>query len=124
MAEGFARHLASERVVVQSAGIEVHGQNERAVVAMDELGIDITPQASTQLTDAMLDEADLVVTVCGHADEQCPLLPPQTRKLHWPLEDPARATGTDDEIMAEFRRIRDEIRERVTELMELVSHGE
>ena len=123
MAEGFARAMAEEGIGVQSAGIEAHGQNPRAIAAMAELGIDITAQASTRVTDDMLARADLVVTVCGHADEHCPVLPAGTRRLHWPLEDPARATGSEDEIMAEFRRIRDEIRERVTELMDLASHG-
>ena len=123
MAEGFARVMADEGIGVQSAGIEAHGQNPRAIAAMAELGIDITGQESTQLTDAMLADTDLVVTVCGHADEHCPVLPAGTRRLHWPLEDPARATGSEEEITAEFRRIRDEIRERVTELMDLASHG-
>ena len=123
MAEGFARVMADEGIGVQSAGIEAHGQNPRAIAAMAELGIDITQQESTRVTDDMLAEADLVVTVCGHADEHCPVLPAGTRRLHWPLEDPARATGTEEEITAEFRRIRDEIRERVTELMDLASHG-
>ena len=122
MAEGFARSLAAGNVEVESAGIEAHGKNPRAIAAMQEVGVDISAQESTPLTDAMLEWADLVVTVCGHADEHCPLLPPATRKLHWPLEDPARATGTDEEIRAEFRRIRGEIQERVTELMELASH--
>ena len=123
MAEGFARAMADEGIGIESAGIEAHGQNPRAIAAMAELGIDIAGQESTQLTEAMLADTDLVVTVCGHADEHCPVLPAGTRRLHWPLEDPARATGSEDEITAEFRRIRDEIRERVTELMDLASHG-
>ena len=123
MAEGFARKMAEDGIGIASAGIEAHGQNPRAIEAMRELGVDITRQESTQVTDNMLARADLVVTVCGHADEHCPVLPAGTRRLHWPLEDPARATGSEDEIMAEFRRIRDEIRERVTELMDLASHG-
>lgn len=122
MAEGFARSLAAGSVAIESAGIEAHGKNPRAIAAMQEVGVDISAQESTRLTDAMLERADLVVTVCGHADEHCPLLPPGTRKLHWPLEDPARATGTEEEIRTEFRRIRDEIQERMTELMELASH--
>jgi arsenate reductase len=79
---------------------------------------------STQVTDAMLDRADLVVTVCGHADERCPILPPATRKIHWPLEDPARATGTEEEIMAIFRRTRDEIKRRVTGLLQETGQAE
>ncbi len=123
MAEGFARSLAAGSVAIESAGIEAHGKNPRAIAVMEEVGVDISAQESTRLTDAMLERADLVVTVCGHADEHCPLLPPGTQKRHWPLEDPARATGSEDEVMAEFRRIRDEIRERVAELMAMVSHA-
>ena len=61
---------------------------------------------------------DYVVTVCGHADEQCPVLPLSVQKIHWPLSDPAKATGTEDEIMAEFRATRDEVRSRVAELLD------
>jgi arsenate reductase len=66
----------------------------------------------------MLDRADVVVTVCGHADEVCPALPPGVRKLHWPLTDPAKATGSEDEIMAAFRATRDEVEWRVRQLLQ------
>jgi arsenate reductase (thioredoxin) len=66
----------------------------------------------------MLVDTDLVVTVCGHADEHCPVLPPETRREHWPLPDPARATGSEENIMIEFRRVRDDIHRRVTKLIE------
>ncbi len=117
MAEGFARALAVEGTGVSSAGIDPHGQNPRAIAAMEEAGIDISGQHSTRLDDAMLASADLVVTVCGDADEQCPLLPPGTRKVHWPLADPARARGSEEEIAAEFRSVREEIRGRVETLL-------
>ncbi|MEX0607158.1 MAG: arsenate reductase ArsC [Halofilum sp. (in: g-proteobacteria)] len=117
MAEGFARALAVDGTGAASAGIDPHGQNPRAIAAMNEVGIDISGQQSTRLNDAMLASADLVVTVCGDADEQCPLLPPGTRKVHWPLPDPARARGTEDEIAAEFRSVRDDIRARVHALL-------
>ncbi len=65
----------------------------------------------------MLAQADLVVTVCGHADEHCPVLPTGVQKKHWPLEDPAKATGTEDEIMAKFRATRDEVKKRVEDLI-------
>jgi arsenate reductase len=117
MAEGFARALAVEGAGVSSAGIDPHGQNPRAIAAMEEVGIDISGQQSTRLNDAMLASTDLVVTVCGDADEQCPLLPPGTRKVHWPLADPARARGSEEEIAAEFRSVRDEIRGRVETLL-------
>ena len=118
MAEGWARALADDGMVVQSAGIEAHGRNPRAIAVMKEAGIDISQQASTRVDDDMLKSADLVVTVCGHADEHCPLLPAATRKEHWPLDDPARASGNEDEIMQVFRTSRDEIRQRVEDLLQ------
>ena len=118
MAEGWARHLAPPDWRIASAGIEAHGKNPRAIAVMKEAGLDIGGQESTRVTPAMLEDADLVVTVCGHADEHCPVLPPGTRKEHWPLEDPARATGTEEEILAVFRASRDEIRDRVVGLIE------
>jgi arsenate reductase len=65
----------------------------------------------------MLHQADVLVTVCGHADERCPLVPPGKRKLHWPLSDPAKATGSEQEIMAQFRATRDEVRQRTEDLL-------
>jgi arsenate reductase len=118
MAEGWGRFLGGDQFVVQSAGIEAHGKNPRAIAVMAEVGIDISGQESTIVTDKMIGDANVVVTVCGHADEQCPVLPPAVRKVHWPLSDPAKATGSEDEIMAEFRATRDEVRERVTDLIE------
>ena len=118
MAEGWARALGGDGVDVQSAGIEAHGKNPRAIAVMQEAGVDIAGQESTRLASEMLDGVDLVVTVCGHADEHCPMLPPGVAKEHWPLDDPARATGTEDEVMAVFRAMRDEVRSRVAELLE------
>lgn len=117
MAEGWARKLAPRWLHVDSAGIEAHGKNPRAIAVMAEAGIDISRQPSTKLTDAMLQHADYLVTVCGHAEEHCPVLPPGTRKEHWPLDDPAQATGSDAQIMAVFRATRDDIRRRVEELI-------
>ena len=121
MAEGWARKLSSQHgddwLHVESAGIESHGKNPRAIAIMQEAGVDISGQESTRLTDEMLQQADLVVTVCGHADEHCPVLPDGTRKIHWPLDDPAKAEGTEAEIMKVFRASRDDIRQRVIELL-------
>ena len=120
MAEGWARSMLAGRegVAVQSAGIEAHGKNPRAIAVMGEAGVDIAAQESTRLTPGMLAAANLVVTVCGHADEHCPVIPPGTRKLHWPLSDPARAEGSEEEIMAVFRASRDDIRSRVAALLD------
>ncbi|MHB8744122.1 MAG: arsenate reductase (thioredoxin) [Sulfuricaulis sp.] len=113
MAQGWANDLGREWLEARSAGIEAHGQNPRAVAVMREARVDISQQESTRVTPEMLEWADLVVTVCGHADEHCPALPPGVQKKHWPLKDPARARGTDAEIMQVFRTTRDEIRNRV-----------
>lgn len=120
MAEGYARQFGGGKVSVKSAGIVAHGKNPRAITIMAEDGIDISGQESTPLTDEMLQWADWVITVCGHADEQCPTLPPGTRKIHWPLEDPAKAKGTEDEMMAKFRQIREEIKSRTSELLNTI----
>ncbi len=117
MAEGWARHLGGDRVEAQSAGIEAHGKNPRAITVMAEAGIDISGQESTRVTGEMIQHADIVVTVCGHADEHCPVPPPGVKKIHWPLIDPAKATGTEDEILAQFRATRDEVRRRAADLI-------
>lgn len=118
MAEGWGKHLGADVAEVESAGIEAHGKNPRAIVVMREAGVDISDQQSTRITDDMIRRADVVVTVCGHADEHCPVLPPGITKIHWPLNDPAKASGTEDEIMAVFRTTRDEIRRRVDALID------
>lgn len=117
MAEGYLRSLGQGRVEALSAGIEAHGKNPRAISVMAEDGVDISEQESTRLSDSMLDGVDLVVTVCGHADEHCPVLPSAVRRLHWPLTDPAKAEGSEEQILARFRAVRDEVRERVGKLL-------
>lgn len=115
MAEGWARALAAKLPVrdhfeFASAGLEAHGLNPIAVAVMAENGIDITSQTSDVLTDAMLAEADIVVSVCTHADERCPLLPAGTAKRHMPFEDPAAATGDESETKAGFQKVCEQIR--------------
>jgi len=118
MAEGWARELGGAWLQVQSAGIEAHGKNPRAIAVMQEAGVDISNQQSTKLTDEMLASVDYLITVCGHADEHCPVIPGTIRKEHWPLSDPAKATGSEEEVMAVFRASRDDIRQRVMDLIE------
>ena len=109
MAEGFARHYGGGRVEAYSAGTEPTHLNPNAVAVMREKGIDISGQQSKAFDEVLAREMDYVITVCGNADERCPVLPPEVRRLHWPMDDPARARGTPEEILAVFRRTRDKI---------------
>jgi len=118
MAEGWLKHLGGDCFEVFSAGIVAHGKNPRAIAAMREAGVDISGQESEALDPAMLDTLDLLVTVCGNADETCPAVPASCEKQHWPFDDPAKATGSEEQIMAEFRRVRDQIRERIERFLE------
>lgn len=117
IAEGWTRQLGGDHVSVRSAGLEAHGLNPDAVASMQAAGIDISNQTSTILDDADLAWADVVVTVCGHADEHCPVLPTGTQRIHWPFEDPARFVGSDLEIKNAFAATRDGMRVRVEELL-------
>ena len=123
MAEGWTRHLHGDRVAAYSAGVETHGLNPRAVAVMREAGVDISGQES-QHVDEFTDLApDLVVTVCDHAAERCPVLPGAARTIHHRFDDPARATGDEDTVLGEFRRVRDEIRDFVRTLPELLGEA-
>ena len=117
MAEGWGNHLSKGKIKFRSAGIEAHGKNPRAILAMKEAGVDISGQESNKVTDDMIDWSDLVITVCGHADEVCPSLPPQVMKRHVPFDDPAKAGGTEEEILGDFRRVRNEIEAYVSDLL-------
>lgn len=117
MAEGWARALAADHIDVRSAGIEARGQNTRAIQVMAEAGIDISQQESIRVNGEMLEWADLLVTLCDNAEEQCPVVSPHTARLHLPLTDPAKYRGDEAEILAEFRITRDKIRQRVEYLL-------
>jgi arsenate reductase len=121
MAEGWARALAGEDVDIKSAGIEAHGQNERAIRVMAEVGIDISAQESIRVNAEMLEWADLLVTLCDNAEEQCPLLSPHTIKVHLPLPDPAKMRGSEVELLGEFRESREKVRQRVEFVLEQVA---
>ena len=111
------REMGKGSVEVRSAGIETHGKDPRAITVMQEVGVDISGQESTILTGDMLEWAELVITLCGHADENCPVLPPGTRKIYWPLEDPRKAAGTEEEVTALYIAVRDEIRGFIADLL-------
>ena len=122
MAEGWCRHLAGQlppylAVEAHSAGLEAHGLNPSAVAAMAARGVDISGQSSRVFTDELLAGADLVITVCDHADQACPKLPPGTLKRHLPFDDPAAAKGSEEEKNAVFSRVCEEIRQAVSQLL-------
>ena len=113
MAEGFFRHYAGDHIIVRSAGLEPHGVNPNAVRVMAEVGIDISGHTSEHLNKYLNDGFDYVITVCDNAAANCPVFPGGGKRLHWPFDDPAGAVGSDDEVLAEFRRVRDAIGRRI-----------
>ncbi|BAB06717.1 arsenate reductase (thioredoxin) [Halalkalibacterium halodurans] len=113
MAEGWGKKYLGDEWDVYSAGIEAHGVNPNAVKAMKEIGIDISEQTSDTIDQELLQKADLVVTLCGHAADVCPATPSNKERVHWGFDDPAKAEGTDEEKWAVFRRVRDEIGKRI-----------
>ena len=106
LAEGYLKHFAQNKAKIYSAGIEVHGVNPRAIKVMAEDGIDISGQTSNNIEEYFDVPFDYVITVCDHAKESCPYFPTQEIKLHHNFPDPAKAVGTDEEIMAEVRNTR------------------
>src|SRR3712207_2491670 len=119
MAEGLLRHLAGDRFEVMSAGTEAAHVRPLAIRAMDEIGVDISSQESKTLERYLREPFDYVITVCDDANEACPFFPGASNRLHWSFEDPSRAGGSEEERLAIFRRVRDEIREHIEQ--ELVS---
>jgi arsenate reductase (thioredoxin) len=113
MAEGFGKQILGESFDVYSAGIEAHGLNPKAVKAMNEVGVDISEQTSDLIDKEILNNADYVITLCGDADDNCPVTPPHITRWHWGFDDPARAVGTEEEKWAVFQRVRDEIEKRI-----------
>lgn len=119
MAEGLLRYLGGERFEVFSAGTEATFVRPLAIRAMAEIGIDISGQQSKTLDRYLGEPFDDVITVCDAANEACPIFPGAKQRRHWSFEDPSRATGSEDEQLAVYRRVRDEIRARIEkELLE------
>lgn len=112
LAEGILRHALGEGYTVASAGSKPAGYvHPLGIKAMAEIGIDISGHHSKHLNEFLGQNIETVVTVCGNADQACPMFPGQVNRHHWGFDDPAHATGTEDEQLAVFRRVRDEIRE-------------
>jgi arsenate reductase len=121
MAEGWARHLKGDLIEPYSAGIEVHGLNPLAVGVMREAGIDISDQHSKLVSTIIDIPFDYVITVCGHADENCPVFPGKVKIVHHGFDDPAKAEGSKEEKLVVFRRVRDEIKVFIEGLSDLLN---
>jgi arsenate reductase len=113
MAEGFLRHMAGDRFEAFSAGVKPTQVNPLAIKVMAEAGIDISKHRSKSAMEFIGQQFDYVVTVCDNAKQTCPIFPGKYEKIHWDLEDPAEAQGNEEERLAFFRRIRDEIKNNI-----------
>ncbi|WP_082232726.1 arsenate reductase (thioredoxin) [Halobacillus massiliensis] len=118
MAEGFGKKYLGDKYEVRSAGIEAHGLNPNAVKAMKEVDIDISDQTSDIIDPDILNNAAYAITLCGDANDKCPMTPPHVTRFHWGFDDPAKAEGTDEEKWAVFQRVRDQISDRIQSFAE------
>ena len=127
MAEGWTRHLKGDVIEPYSAGIEIHGLNQRAVKVMAEAGVDISRHRSKHVDELKDIQFGYVVTVCDHANEHCPVFPGKTNLVHIGFDDPprlAKAAGTEEETLNCYRRVRDEIRDFILKLPEILLKGD
>lgn len=108
---------------VYSAGLTSLYIQPRAIEVMNEIGIDISTQKSEAYTQDFLFSMDIIITLCGHAEKTCPATPTHMKRFHWPINDPVGFIGSEEEIMNDFRRARDEIREKVEELIKYIKSG-
>jgi arsenate reductase len=110
IAEAYLRHFAGEKAVIYSAGVETHGVNPRAISTMKEDGIDISQHTSNHIDEYFNIDFDVVITVCDNAKERCPFFPTKAKKFHQNFPDPAKATGTEEAILEQFREVRQMIK--------------
>ena len=118
IAEGYLRHFAGDRAEVYSAGVETHGVNPKAIQIMQEDGVDISGHTSNNINEYKGIEFDYVITVCDNAKERCPFFPSTARQFHYNFPDPAKATGTDEEIRQQFGEVREMIKKYSREFVE------
>jgi arsenate reductase len=121
MAEGLLGHLAGERFEVASAGTHPTAVNPLAIRVMEEVGIDISQQRSKSVAEMTGHDFDWAITVCDNAREACPVFPGTAERVHWSFDDPAEATGTEEDRLWVFSRVRDEIAERIRRFIEDVA---
>ena len=111
IAEGYLRYFAGNKAKVYSAGVETHGVNPKAIATMQEDGIDISTHTSNNVNEYRDIDFDFVITVCDNAKERCPFFPTTAKKYHYNFPDPAKATGTDEEIKEQFRQVRQQVKD-------------
>jgi arsenate reductase len=111
IADGYLKYFSGEKADVYSAGVETHGVNPRAIATMKEDGIDISNHTSNHIDEYRNIEFDFVITVCDNAKERCPYFPAKAKKFHYNFPDPAKATGTEEEINQQFRQVRQQIKD-------------
>ena len=117
MMHGWLTQFGGESVQVKSAGVETHGVNPRAIKVMAEADVDISHHASNNIDEYLDENFDSIITVCDHAKESCPVFPSTAEQVHHNFSDPAKAVGTEDQILGEFRKVRDEIRDYAKEFL-------
>ena len=113
MAEGFAKKMLPKNMEIFSAGLEPKSVHSMAVKVMQEIGLDISRQKSKNISEIPIGEIDIVITLCGDAAERCPVFPGKVKRIHWELEDPAKAQGSQEEIIKIFQKVRDKIRSHI-----------
>ncbi len=117
IAEGYLRYFSGNKAEIYSAGVETHGVNPKAISTMQEDGIDISQHTSNNINEYLDINFDFVITVCDNAKERCPYFPTNAKKFHYNFPDPAKATGTIEEITAEFKRVRQLIKDYCNEFV-------
>ena len=117
MAEGLLRKMAGDRFEVESAGVDPVRVRPEAIEAMREIGVDISAHRSKSVDEFARQEFDYVITVCDNAREHCPVFPGKTERIHWSFDDPAKASGDEAARLVVFRRVRDEIENRLREFV-------
>ncbi len=118
MAEGITRILGKGLIEPYSAGVMPSTIHPKTTQVMNEIGIDISNQTSKGIDDDLLHKMDMIITLCSSAEAMCPMTPPRIKRIHWSIDDPKSATGTEEEVLNAFRGARDEIRKKIEILVE------
>lgn len=121
MAEGLARTLGQGKITAFSAGLKATGVNPYAIKVMKEIGIDISSQRSKTIEEYKKRKFDFVITLCSEAEEACPVLPSEAKRLHWPFPDPGQFDGSEAEVLAAFRRVRDALEAKLKDFLAKLS---